>query len=93
MSHVRWDGDSRTYLVMGIVFLPIFGYIVVTTDQSYYLHLPALWGVIVGAYILLIAVVPDLRGRDGGLLWRAFAIVLFWTSTVVALFLLWRAGF
>jgi len=52
----------------------------------------ALWGVIVGAYILLMAVMPDLRGA-GGLRRRALAAALFWTSTIVALFELWRNGF
>ena len=92
MSLFRWDSDSRTYSVMGLVGLAVFGYIVVTTDQTYYLHLPALWGVIVGAYILLMAVMPDLRGA-GGLRRRALAATLFWTSTIVALALLWRVGF
>ncbi len=74
------------------MLLAVSGYIVVTTDQTYYLHLPALWGVLVGGYILLTAVMPDLRG-EGSLRRRVLATALFWTSTVVALFLLWRAGF
>jgi hypothetical protein len=92
MSLFRWDSDSRTHSVVGLVMLAVSGYIVVTTDQTYYLHLPALWGVIVGAYILLDAVMPDLRGA-GGLRRRALAAALFWTSTIVALVLLWRVGF
>lgn len=49
-------------------------------------------GAVVGVYIVVIAVVPDLRGRDGGLAWRAFTTALFWATTIGALFLLWRAG-
>lgn len=92
MSLIGWDSDSRTYSVLGLVLLAISGYIVVTTDRMNYLHLPALFGVIVSAYILLTAVMPALRGH-GGLRRRALATALFYTSTVVALVLLWRAGF
>lgn len=92
MSLFRWDTDSRTYSVMGLVLLAISGYIVVTTDRTYYLHLPALWGVAVGAYTLLAAVMPDLRGTRG-LRRRALAGALAWTSTILALILLWRVGF
>jgi len=92
MSRVRWDGDSRTYTVLGIVLLAVCGYFVITTDRTYYLHLPALWGVVVGPYLVLAAVLPDLRG-DGGLRRRALATALFWTTTLVVFVLLGRAGF
>jgi hypothetical protein len=67
------------------------GYVVVTTDQSSYLHLPSVLGVVTGAYILLMAALPDLRGEGGGVR-RAVATALFWTTTLAATFVLWRAG-
>ena len=92
MNFVRWDDDSRTYALIAGACLVIFGYIVATSDQTYYLHMQALWGVIAGSYIALTAVVPDLRGRDGSLVRRAIATAAFWVTTSVALVLLWRAG-
>lgn len=82
MSLFRWDSDSRTYSVVGLASLAVMGYVVVTTDRTYYLHLPALWGVAVGAYTLVAAVMPDLRGI-GGLRRRALAGALAWTSTIL----------
>ena len=92
MGFVRWDADSGIYAVVGLLGLAVFGYGLITTERTYYLHFPALVGVVISAYILLTAVVPDLGGRSGGMRRRALAAALFWTTTVVAVFVLWRAG-
>ena len=64
---------------------------VATTARTYDLHIPALALLVLGAYVLVAAVVPDMRG-SAGLRQRALATLMFWTVGAIGTIALWQAG-
>jgi len=62
---IRWDEESRVRAAVGLVGLAVFTFFFATTDPSYYLHLPAVFGVVIALYSLVLVVVPSLRAKPG----------------------------
>ena len=65
MSFLRWDQESRLRVVVSLVALAVATYGVAATEPTNYLHLPAVVLMVFAVWGLLLAVVPDLRGKRG----------------------------
>jgi hypothetical protein len=65
MGLVRWESQSALRAVVGSVTLALFGYVFAVNEPDNYLHSPALLGIIGALWVLILAVVPVLRVKQG----------------------------
>ena len=51
--------------IVGIAVVAASAYVVATTNSTNYMHLPAIFGMVLGLWALVLAVVPVLRAKPG----------------------------
>ena len=92
MSYIRWDGESRLRVVVSLVLLAISAYVFATTASTYYLHFPAVAGLVVAIYGLLLAVVPALRAKSGTP-HRALIVTASWAVVLLVIVVVGRLAY
>ncbi|OGO51757.1 MAG: hypothetical protein A2Z32_10225 [Chloroflexi bacterium RBG_16_69_14] len=91
MNFMRWDEESRLRVVVSLVALAVGAYGFATTEPTYYLHLPAVVLVVFAVWGLLLAVVPDLRGKRGTP-HRVLIVAASWAVVLLIIVILGRAA-
>jgi hypothetical protein len=81
---VRWDRESRARVIAAVLILGLSVYLVLTEPKGPSMWLVGFGGLIVGPWLLILAVVPTLRGTRGTL--RGGLIVAAQSAVVLLLY-------